>query len=148
MIVTSILCSFVRMKMSISAHIGEMGCVQQCWYDFPRGANDKVNGVLADTNKVWWDTKVSRKYWVRVYDLNDDNEILRLMDVTGHIEPKLPEINNPVTKTTTACFEPSLDYCVIKIPRWDIRKFDKVSPYLGSGMKSVGEVMSIGRNFE
>ena len=60
---------------------------------------------------------------------------------------ELPQISNAVTKTTTACFEPSLDYCVVKIPRWDIRKFDKVSPYLGSGMKSVGEVMSIGRNF-
>jgi carbamoyl-phosphate synthase large subunit/carbamoyl-phosphate synthase small subunit len=61
---------------------------------------------------------------------------------------ELPQISNAVTKTTTACFEPSLDYCVVKIPRWDIRKFDRVSPYLGSGMKSVGEVMSIGRNFE
>ena len=60
----------------------------------------------------------------------------------------LPQINNPVTKTTTACFEPSLDYCVVKYPRWDLRKFENVSPYLGSGMKSVGEVMSIGRNFE
>ncbi len=61
---------------------------------------------------------------------------------------QLPEINNPVTKSTTACFEPSLDYCVVKHPRWDLDKFDNVSPYLGSGMKSVGEVMSIGRNFE
>lgn len=60
----------------------------------------------------------------------------------------LTEIQNAVTKSTTACFEPSLDYCVVKHPRWDLRKFDKVSPYLGSGMKSVGEVMSIGRNFE
>ena len=66
----------VRMKMSISDHIGEMGCVQQCWYDFPRGANDKVDGVLADTNKVWWDTKVSRKHWIRVWNLNDDNSPL------------------------------------------------------------------------
>ena len=60
----------------------------------------------------------------------------------------LPNINNPVTKTTTACFEPSLDYCVVKYPRWDLGKFENVSHYLGSGMKSVGEVMSIGRNFE
>merc|ERR1712054_620085 len=60
----------------------------------------------------------------------------------------LVSLRNQVTRVTTACFEPSLDYCVVKIPRWDIRKFDKVSPYLGSGMKSVGEVMSIGRNFE
>ena len=62
-----------RLKISISAQIGEIGFAQQCWYDYPRGANDKVNGVLADTNKVWWDTKVSRKYWLQVYNLNDDN---------------------------------------------------------------------------
>ncbi len=62
-----------RLKISISAAIGEIGFAQQCWYDYPRGANDKVNNVLADTNKVWWDTKVSRKYWIQVYNLNDDN---------------------------------------------------------------------------
>ena len=62
-----------RLKISLSAAIGEVGFVQQCWYDYPRGANDKVDGVLADTNQVWWDTKVSRKYWVQVYNLNDDN---------------------------------------------------------------------------
>ena len=62
-----------RLKMSLQAAFGEIGFAQQCWYDYPRGANDKVNNVLADTNKVWWDTKVSRKYWVRVYNLNDDN---------------------------------------------------------------------------
>ena len=62
-----------RLKMSISAQTGEIGFVQQCWYDYPRGANDKVDGVVADTNQVWWDTKVSRKHWVQVYNLNDDN---------------------------------------------------------------------------
>ena len=59
----------------------------------------------------------------------------------------LPVIRNSVTKTTTACFEPSLDYCVVKFPRWDLNKFEKVSGDLGSSMKSVGEVMAIGRNF-
>lgn len=59
----------------------------------------------------------------------------------------LPRITNNVTGTTTACFEPSLDYLVIKIPRWDLTKFDGVSYKLGSHMKSVGEVMGIGRNF-
>ena len=62
-----------RLKISLSAAIGEVGFVQQCWYDYPRGANDKVDGVVADTNQVWWDTKVSRKHWVQVYNLNDDN---------------------------------------------------------------------------
>ena len=60
----------------------------------------------------------------------------------------LVELKNSVTQSTTACFEPSLDYCVVKIPRWDLKKFVRVSKRIGSSMKSVGEVMSIGRNFE
>ncbi|KAF7990987.1 hypothetical protein HCN44_000792 [Aphidius gifuensis] len=60
----------------------------------------------------------------------------------------LPKINNSVTGKTTACFEPSLDYCVVKIPRWDLSKFQRVSTKIGSSMKSVGEVMAIGRKFE
>ncbi|KAI9498172.1 hypothetical protein BDB00DRAFT_867822 [Zychaea mexicana] len=60
----------------------------------------------------------------------------------------LNEISNSVTKVTCACFEPSLDYCVVKIPRWDLKKFNRVSTALSSSMKSVGEVMAIGRTFE
>ena len=60
----------------------------------------------------------------------------------------LKEIKNSVTKVTCACFEPSLDYVVVKMPRWDLKKFTRVSTQLGSSMKSVGEVMSIGRSFE
>ncbi|KAJ2736505.1 carbamoyl-phosphate synthase (glutamine-hydrolyzing) cpa2 [Coemansia sp. BCRC 34962] len=60
----------------------------------------------------------------------------------------LPELQNSVTTTTTACFEPSLDYVVTKIPRWDLAKFNHVSRDIGSCMKSVGEVMAIGRSFE
>lgn len=60
----------------------------------------------------------------------------------------LPDIKNSVTGNTTACFEPSLDYCVVKIPRWDLSKFTRVSSKIGSSMKSVGEVMAIGRKFE
>ena len=60
----------------------------------------------------------------------------------------LNEIRNSVTRETSACFEPSLDYVVTKFPRWDLRKFVRVSSKLGSSMKSVGEVMSIGRTFE
>lgn len=60
----------------------------------------------------------------------------------------LPDIKNSVTGVTTACFEPSLDYCVVKIPRWDLSKFIKVNKNIGSSMKSVGEVMAIGRCFE
>ncbi|KAI9295126.1 carbamoyl-phosphate synthase [Neoconidiobolus thromboides FSU 785] len=60
----------------------------------------------------------------------------------------LPKLKNSVTKETTACFEPSLDYIVTKIPRWDLNKFQGVNRQIGSSMKSVGEVMAIGRNFE
>ncbi|XP_074450646.1 carbamoyl-phosphate synthase [ammonia], mitochondrial [Larus michahellis] len=60
----------------------------------------------------------------------------------------LPEIKNVVTGKTSACFEPSLDYVVTKIPRWDLDRFRHMSNRIGSSMKSVGEVMAIGRTFE
>ena len=60
----------------------------------------------------------------------------------------LHELKNSVTRVTTACFEPSLDYIVCKIPRWDLSKFTGVSKQIGSSMKSVGEIMAIGRTFE
>ncbi len=60
----------------------------------------------------------------------------------------LPTLPNLITKTTTAFFEPALDYVVVKLPRWDLEKFTHVVPVIGSEMKSVGEVMSIGRTFE
>jgi carbamoyl-phosphate synthase large subunit len=60
----------------------------------------------------------------------------------------LPTLKNAVTKVTTACWEPSLDYCVVKIPRWDLKKFNRVSKKISTSMKSVGEVMAIGRRFE
>ena len=60
----------------------------------------------------------------------------------------LTEVQNIITKETSACFEPALDYIVLKYPRWDLQKFRNVSLSLGSEMKSVGEVMAIGRAFE
>jgi carbamoyl-phosphate synthase large subunit len=65
--------------------------------------------------------------------------------VMGH---SLPELVNRITKTTTACFEPSLDYIVCKHPRWDFSKFELANRTLGPTMKSVGEVMGVGRCFE
>lgn len=65
--------------------------------------------------------------------------------VMGH---SLPELVNRITKTTTACFEPSLDYIVCKHPRWDFSKFELANRSLGPTMKSVGEVMAVGRCFE
>ena len=58
------------------------------------------------------------------------------------------DLKNSVTRTTSAFFEPALDYCVVKMPRWDLTKFHGVSRQLGSAMKSVGEVMAVGRTFE
>ncbi len=63
----------------------------------------------------------------------------------GH---SLIDLPNSITKRTMACFEPALDYVVVKIPRWDLTKFKRASKKIGSEMKSVGEVMSIGRTFE
>jgi carbamoyl-phosphate synthase large subunit len=60
----------------------------------------------------------------------------------------LTEIENRITRATKSCFEPALDYVVVKIPRWDLAKFKNVDLRIGSEMKSVGEVMSIGRSFE
>jgi carbamoyl-phosphate synthase large subunit len=60
----------------------------------------------------------------------------------------LDELKNPVTKTTSAFFEPSIDYTIIKIPRWDFNKFKGADKTLGLQMKSVGEVMAIGRSFQ
>ncbi|MGA2363194.1 MAG: carbamoyl-phosphate synthase (glutamine-hydrolyzing) large subunit [Candidatus Aminicenantales bacterium] len=65
--------------------------------------------------------------------------------VLGHLLPDLP---NSITRVTSACFEPALDYLVVKIPRWDLKKFGRVSKKIGSEMKSVGEVMAVGRSFE
>lgn len=60
----------------------------------------------------------------------------------------LTEIKNQITMTTQSCFEPALDYLVVKMPRWDLEKFKGVQQHIGSSMKSVGEVMAIGRTFE
>jgi len=60
----------------------------------------------------------------------------------------LPDLKNSMNDTTTACFEPALDYLVVKMPKWDLDKFRGASHFIGSEMKSVGEVMAIGRTFE
>src|SRR5579863_3741427 len=59
----------------------------------------------------------------------------------------LPELKNRVTGSTTACFEPAMDYVVVKLPRWDLDKFSRANRKLGPSMKSVGEVMAVGASF-
>ncbi len=61
---------------------------------------------------------------------------------------RLDEIRNDITRATPACFEPTIDYVVVKIPRWQFEKFPGAEPVLGTQMKSVGEVMAIGRTFK
>ncbi len=61
---------------------------------------------------------------------------------------RLDEIPNDITRKTPACFEPTIDYVVVKIPRWQFEKFPGADPVLGTQMKSVGEVMAIGRTFK
>jgi carbamoyl-phosphate synthase large subunit len=61
---------------------------------------------------------------------------------------RLPDLKNSMNEATTACFEPALDYLVVKMPKWDLDKFQGASHFIGSEMKSVGEVMAIGRSFE
>ncbi|MFQ5877088.1 MAG: carbamoyl-phosphate synthase (glutamine-hydrolyzing) large subunit, partial [Acidobacteriota bacterium] len=61
---------------------------------------------------------------------------------------RLPDLRNSMNDATTACFEPALDYLVVKMPKWDLEKFRGASHFIGSEMKSVGEVMAVGRSFE
>lgn len=106
------------------------------------------------------------------YALNPDSEEYRVIEVNARLSRSsalaskatgyplafvaaklalgygLHELKNAVTKETTACFEPALDYIVCKIPRWDLSKFTGVAKQIGSSMKSVGEIMAIGRSFE
>ena len=70
------------------------------------------------------------------------------VEVTSvHVPPESADVQM-LPESTAVCVEPSLDYCVVKFPRWDLNKFKNVTAGLGSAMKSVGEVMSIGRNFQ
>lgn len=106
------------------------------------------------------------------YALNPDSEEYRVIEVNARLSRSsalaskatgyplafvaaklslgygLHELKNSVTRVTSACFEPALDYIVVKIPRWDLGKFTGVSKQIGSSMKSVGEIMAIGRTFE
>ena len=63
-------------------------------------------------------------------------------------KPSLDEIVNDITKATPACFEPTIDYCVVKVPRFAFEKFKGTDPTLTTRMKAVGEIMAIGRTFE
>jgi len=115
-------------------------------------------GIVGECNIQWALHQKSEEY--RVIEVNSrmSRSSALASKVTGYplayiatklsIGYLLPELINKVTETTTACFEPALDYVVVKIPRWDLQKFEKADRHIGPQMRSVGEVMSIGRCLE
>lgn len=123
-------------SMRVARHLGIIG---ECNVQFALHA-DKREYVIIEVNP-----RLSRS---SALASKATGYPLALVAAKLAIGENLADVKNEVTKTTTACFEPSLDYCVVKIPRWDIKKFNNANAVLGSGMKSVGEVMGIGRTFE
>jgi len=115
-------------------------------------------GIVGECNIQYALDPVSEKYCIIEVNARLSRSSALASKATGYplayvatklsLGKNLVSVQNSITKTTTACFEPSLDYCVLKMPRWDLKKFNRVSNKLGSSMLSVGEVMSIGRSFE
>jgi carbamoyl-phosphate synthase large subunit len=115
-------------------------------------------GIIGECNIQWAANLNSEEF--RVIEVNSrmSRSSALASKVTGYplayiatklsIGYLLPELINKVTQVTTACFEPALDYVTIKIPRWDLQKFKKADRHIGPQMRSVGEVMSIGRCME
>lgn len=118
----------------------------------------KSLGIIGECNIQYALDPHSRNYYIIEVNARLSRSSALASKATGYplayIAAKLSlgysllDLKNSITKTTTACFEPSLDYCVVKIPRWDLNKFPNVDRHIGSAMKSVGEAMSIGRGFE
>ncbi len=130
-------------------------------YHLIRSASIKVIqslGIVGECNIQWALYPMSEEYRAIEVNARMSRSSALASKATGYplayiaaklaIGYLLPELVNKVTGVTTACFEPALDYLVVKIPRWDLRKFRNVDPHLGPQMKSVGEVMAIGRTFE
>ncbi|MBD3196143.1 MAG: carbamoyl-phosphate synthase (glutamine-hydrolyzing) large subunit [Candidatus Lokiarchaeota archaeon] len=115
-------------------------------------------GIIGECNIQYALNPVSKEYRVIEVNARLSRSSALASKATGYplayiaaklaIGYNLPELKNKITEVTTACFEPALDYLVLKIPRWDLTKFKKVDRHIGSQMKSVGEVMAIGRTFE
>ncbi len=115
-------------------------------------------GIVGECNIQWALHPTSEEY--RVIEVNSrmSRSSALASKVTGYplayiatkltLGYSLPELVNKVTEVTTACFEPALDYITVKIPRWDLQKFSRADRHVGPQMRSVGEVMAIGRCFE
>lgn len=115
-------------------------------------------GIVGECNIQWTSHPEREEFYVIEVNPRMSRSSALASKVTGYplayiaaklaIGYLLPELVNKVTGITTACFEPALDYVVVKIPRWDLQKFRRVDRRIGTQMKSVGEVMAIGRCLE
>lgn len=130
-------------------------------YNMLRTASIKIIrhlGVVGECNVQYALCPYSHEYYVIEVNARLSRSSALASKATGYplayiaaklaLNQSLRVLRNSVTSSTTACFEPSLDYCVVKVPRWDLKKFPRVDNKIGSSMKSVGEVMAIGRKFE
>ncbi|MDP2637519.1 MAG: carbamoyl-phosphate synthase large subunit [Candidatus Levybacteria bacterium] len=129
----------------------------------PTSAHLRQPSEARKSKEHWWEGKPrqdpeSLEYYVIEVNARLSRSSALASKATGYplayiaaklaLGKNLTQIKNKVTKRTQACFEPALDYIVVKIPRWDIEKFKGAEERIGTSMKSVGEVMGIGRTFE
>ncbi len=115
-------------------------------------------GVVGECNIQFALDPKSRQYYIIEVNARLSRSSALASKATGYplayvaarlsLGESLLDVENSITKNTCALFEPSMDYCVVKVPRWDLRKFPQVSIHLDSSMKSIGEAMGIGRKFE
>ncbi len=130
-------------------------------YHLLRSASIKVMqslGIVGECNVQWALDPNSERFYAIEVNARMSRSSALASKATGYplayiatklaIGYVLPELVNNVTKATSACFEPALDYVVVKFPRWDLQKFKNANRHLGPQMKSVGEVMAVGRCFE
>lgn len=131
--------------------VRSLGIVGECNVQFALKPNPTKRGVTPDPDNVI-------DYYVIEVNARLSRSSALASKATGYplayvaaklgLGKNLTEIKNKVTNVTQACFEPALDYVVVKLPRWDIEKFQGAEEKIGTSMKSVGEVMGIGRTFE
>jgi len=125
-------------SISINA-IRHLGIVGECNIQWALNANSEECRVIEVNSRLSRSSALASK--VTGYPL----AYIATKLTIGYL---LPELINKVTEVTTACFEPALDYITVKIPRWDLQKFKNADRHVGPQMRSVGEVMAIGRCFE
>ncbi len=125
-------------SISINA-IRHLGIVGECNIQWALNANSEECRVIEVNSRMSRSSALASK--VTGYPL----AYIATKLTIGYL---LPELINKVTEVTTACFEPALDYITVKIPRWDLQKFKNADRHVGPQMRSVGEVMAIGRCFE